>query len=183
MAKKGLGVIRTNVSIPADLKRRMEKAKEPVNWSALAAEAFERKLSELEIKKENPVMAGVIERLRASKQEAESQEYKTGWDAGKKWAEKYAEVPELRRLETWLDDSDIEQGGRYDLVFPEINAFDAAEHLAFAIRPDDQSRSGAKEFWENAVDEALRDEIAQPECLRGFVEGAIDVWNKVKDQL
>jgi len=48
MIKKRVGVTRTNISIPADLKRRMDKVSEGVNWSALACRAFEDKVAEME---------------------------------------------------------------------------------------------------------------------------------------
>jgi hypothetical protein len=138
-------------------------------------------MAEIENKEENPEMSGVIERLRASKQESETQEFQAGWDAGRAWAEKYAEVSELKRLEAWRDDRSKDEC-RYEV--PQGNAFDAAEHLAFALCPGDQSHSGAREFWECAVgDNVPHDDIAQPEFLRGFVEGALDVWDKVKDQI
>ncbi|MHC4179286.1 MAG: hypothetical protein ACYSWU_17370 [Planctomycetota bacterium] len=37
----------TSISVPPDLKRRMDKVKEPVNWSAVACQAFEQKLAEI----------------------------------------------------------------------------------------------------------------------------------------
>jgi hypothetical protein len=39
---------RTSVSVPCDLKRRMEAIGSDINWSNVACEAFERKISELE---------------------------------------------------------------------------------------------------------------------------------------
>jgi hypothetical protein len=185
MAKSQITTVRTTISVRRDLKRRMDKAEEPVNWSGLAAEAFERKLAEIETKKENPLMAEVIERLRVSKRESETQEFQTGWDQGKEWAEKHAEFPELERLANWRNDPHVDQRGRYELTSPGRNAFGPAEHLAFTLQPEDQSRSGAQDFWNRAVkdDAESRENITKPEFLRGFVEGALDVWDKAKDQL
>ncbi len=42
------GATRTNISLPRELKARMDQVKEPVNWSAVAGKAFEAKLLELE---------------------------------------------------------------------------------------------------------------------------------------
>lgn len=47
MAKKPT-TYRQIVSIPANLKERMDKVADQVNWSAVAARAFEEKLKELE---------------------------------------------------------------------------------------------------------------------------------------
>ncbi len=44
---------RINITIPPDLKRRMENVLVNVNWSAVAAEAFERKILEIGLKEPN----------------------------------------------------------------------------------------------------------------------------------
>jgi hypothetical protein len=44
--KKNIG---TMISVPADLKRRMGKVKEGVNWSAVACRAFEKRLDRLAV--------------------------------------------------------------------------------------------------------------------------------------
>ena len=178
MVKNESTTIRTTISVRRDLKRRMDKVKEPVNWSGLASEAFERKLAEIESKKENPIMSDVIERLRTSKRQAESEDYQHGWNLGQEWAEKYASAPELIRLEKWSSEPIY-------AVDEMCNAFTADELLAFSIHPEDQTRSGAKVFWECAIgpDELSQEKLSLPEFLRGFVEGAIDVWDKVKNQI
>jgi hypothetical protein len=52
---------RTTITVPADLKRRMDAVKEEVNWSALAASAFEAKLAEIAKKKEIKKMVNYFE--------------------------------------------------------------------------------------------------------------------------
>jgi PAS domain S-box-containing protein len=47
VANQSGGTVRTTISVPAGLKTRMGSIREPVNWSAVAAGAFERKLNEL----------------------------------------------------------------------------------------------------------------------------------------
>ena len=56
---------RTTISIPPDLKARMEAVDEPVNWSALACRAFEQKLAEIIKRKGSSNMNDVINRLGA----------------------------------------------------------------------------------------------------------------------
>jgi hypothetical protein len=41
---------RTTITIPTHIKERMERFKDKVNWSALASQAFEKKLDEIEDK-------------------------------------------------------------------------------------------------------------------------------------
>ena len=43
-----MGTKRTMISLPADLKERMEKSGDKVNWSAVARKAFEDTLAEVE---------------------------------------------------------------------------------------------------------------------------------------
>jgi len=52
-------------SIPDELKKRMDRVKEPVNWSSLAADAFELKLGEIARRQEEKTLEEVIARLRA----------------------------------------------------------------------------------------------------------------------
>jgi hypothetical protein len=39
---------RTTITVPAELKARMNAVDEKVNWSAVASQAFEQKLDEIE---------------------------------------------------------------------------------------------------------------------------------------
>src|SRR4051812_13093986 len=59
--------IRTNISVPQELKARMEAVAEPVNWSSVACEAFESKLAEITARRGARDMREAIERLRASR--------------------------------------------------------------------------------------------------------------------
>ena len=62
MAKK-TGVTRTSISVLRDLKKRMNKVKEPVNWSGIACRAFEIHLGDITAKKEHKKMSDVIMNL------------------------------------------------------------------------------------------------------------------------
>jgi hypothetical protein len=79
MGKKKPGIYRTTISISADLKRRIDKAGEDVNWSAIAARAFESKLADIAAKKEKKNMDDVIQRLRASRTVLGSDEQDRGY--------------------------------------------------------------------------------------------------------
>src|ERR1035441_5723797 len=89
---------RTTISISDDLKKRMDRIKEPVNWSAVAAQAFELKLGEIAHHRKEKTMEHVIERLRASKIQSGSNAEKQGREVGIGWAKEAAEFNELRRL-------------------------------------------------------------------------------------
>src|SRR2546423_1045044 len=89
---------RMNISIPRDLKERMDQVGQPVNWSQTAAHAFEAKLLGLAAQKETKTMDEVIERLKAAAVLEEKEEYQAGLEAGRAWAREDASPKELRRL-------------------------------------------------------------------------------------
>jgi hypothetical protein len=107
-----------------------------------------------------------IERLRASKARFETEQFQKGKAAGREWAKVEAEYCELRELATFdLDDSDyeIERG--------------TIERL---IDPNDETDPGDWfRFWE-----AHYGRGGNPtECfLRGFIEGATEVYDTVADK-
>ena len=92
---------RTTISVPGDLKARMDRVKEPVNWSALACRAFEAKLAEIAARKENKTMIDVVERLRDSLRNQQGESFNEGYETGRKWAENTATAVQLDRLESF----------------------------------------------------------------------------------
>jgi predicted CopG family antitoxin len=180
---KNMGSTRTTISVPADLRKRMDKVKEPVNWSALACSAFEQKLGEIASKKEKKSMSDVIARLKASKQASDSVVYREGFEAGEDWAKQYAEAAELRRLDHFKKRIETEPVYGWQWFFSEESddnsRFSTADLLANEITGDSMT---AAEFWESAVgpDDAR---LADKEFLRGFAEGAASIWDSVKNQI
>jgi hypothetical protein len=171
---------RTTISMPRQLKEQMDAVTEPVNWSALACRAFEAKLAELAAKKEQKDMKDVITRLRASKRRVEDEHYHQGEKAGREWGESDAEVDELANLQRWY----ARLGRDVDAVFGDDawgRAYSSAELIAFAAWPErDGDRSAAEEFWNQCLgdDANLADD---PQFVKGFVEGALELWDEVKD--
>src|SRR5262249_27023394 len=96
------GVVRTNISLPRELKARMDAAPSSVNWSAVAAQAFEAKLLELESQKEVKSMDDVIARLKAAAELEANEDYQAGFKAGQQWAKEQATPKELRRLAEYI---------------------------------------------------------------------------------
>lgn len=173
---------RTTISIPQDLKTRMDKAGEEVNWSAIAARAFEDKLGEIASRKERLTMADAIERLRASKRRGESASYQKGEKAGMEWAKDSADVKDLQALE----DTREQTGVHWDVYFEndDRSAWGPGELLAFIMVPgDDRDRRDAGEWLESVLGEDS-DELAMDGAfIRGFADGALAFWGEVKDQL
>jgi hypothetical protein len=179
---------RTSISVPPDLKARMDAVDEPVNWSAVACRAFEAKLAEIATRKGVREMKDVVQRLRASQQQAEDKSYKEGFEAGKEWAMREAEAPELRRL------ASLKQRLRHDWEYAmfstdeHTSAYGPAERLLFAVQPDtDGDRQLAAERWAGMLIGCSEDNAERLACdgefVHGFAEGALDVWSEVENQL
>lgn len=66
MANQSGGTVRTTISVPTALKSKMEAISEPVNWSAVAASAFEWKLNELAAKRKQTAESRAAGRGRDS---------------------------------------------------------------------------------------------------------------------
>src|SRR5262249_1746271 len=96
------GATRTNISLPRDLKARMDAVKEAVNWSAIAAHAFEQKLAELNARKKGAKMEDVIARMKAAEEEDSNQAFRAGNEAGEVWARE-RERPKQRRRRQELE--------------------------------------------------------------------------------
>ncbi len=117
----------------------------------------------------------VIERLRESNKRYDERQYQDGLKAGQRWAMHKADAGELRRLErlqgrlendwdTWFQSDDTRAqstAGRFvSEVAPELSAYPG----------------GAREFWETAA----ADEHPEDEFVRGFAEGALEVWDEAQ---
>ena len=146
---------RLNISVPQNLKKRMDKVREPVNWSALACEAFERELGEIASRKETKKMTDVIQRLRASRMKGDSESKRLGREAGQYWAKDRAEAHELERLKRLLagDSTTLKA-----ILQAQDGAYSPGEILFFTISPEnDKDRQSAKDFWEGYSDSEADD--------------------------
>jgi hypothetical protein len=174
---------RTTISMPRQLKEQMEAVTEPVNWSALACRAFEAKLAEIAAKKEQKSMDDVITRLRASMRRVEDEQYRQGEQCGREWVEDLAEADQLIRLERWK----ARAGWEWDQLFSsddQNRAYSMAELCVFEMWPeDDGDRGCARSFWEEALHGDDMSAADDPQFVKGFIEGALDLWNQVKHKL
>lgn len=162
---------RMNIYVSDDLKERMDNAEESANWSQVASRAFEIELGEIAKRKKEKDMNSVIQRLKASKLEFENVSYNGGYQYGREWAENSAEYAELKHAyEIEIDDPlyvDAEDGDD-----------ERAYHIGHMITGDGEK---AWEFWEGVFGEW------QPakdfEFYKGFLDGASEVYEKVKGEL
>ncbi len=159
---------RTNVYVSDELKARMDAVAEPVNWSQVAAAAFEARLAQIVARKGVENMDDVVARLKASKAECESEEHEAGFESGKDWAERQASWRELDRLTTATSESNFWDAGGDSVNWPRL--------VLVAMNPaaDDWRASDISDFWKDQCD-------ADPslDWLGGFCDGALEVFNEV----
>jgi hypothetical protein len=171
-----------SIYVPADLKRRMDKTKEAVNWSSLACAAFEMKLGEIAAKKKEKDMEDVIQRLRAAALEEGAEAYSAGVAQGQAWARDFAKPSQLKRLSSQMrdfgDDWDRYMEGESDYTEAELLAFDILGNLE-----DGHDRADAAAFWRESLGADSAEQVADDEFLRGFVEGSLDIWRQVQRRL
>jgi hypothetical protein len=123
----------------------------------------------------------VITRLRASKRRMEDEHYQEGQKAGRAWAEATAEAGELQRLENWQ----AKTRSNWDSLFTKDtrSAWSVAELMVFTVRPDnDEIHVAAEEFWEFELGDNVS-AADNPQFVKGFIDGALDLWYEVKEQL
>jgi len=203
------GFARTTISIPSILKEEMEAVASKENWSAIAAEAFRRRLIELKAEKEGKSMDEVITRMKAAAELEANQDYQEGHQMGEKWAKGKATPRQLRRLQALMDDpkcslSDwlnyvaadgmtIERMNELadnPLIAPQLAAAGAnpfsgpmktgiGQALCWRLFPDRGSdRDETEGFWLSVLNRRQH-AIEIHDFARGFVEGALGVWEKV----
>ncbi|MCW8129381.1 MAG: hypothetical protein KIS92_03270 [Planctomycetota bacterium] len=120
-------------------------------------------------------MQDIITRLRASKQENDMKKREGSRQDGRVWAEQDAEHAELEALAAAFSDPE----NRFE--DNDHTAYSAGERFFFAICPDqDGDREAANCFWESQIPDAqhLADNAA---WVNGFIDGALEVWEEVKD--
>jgi hypothetical protein len=190
MAKKQKPTtFRTTISIPFGLKQRMDAAGATVNWSAIAARAFEEKLGEIASMKEKTNMGDLVQKLRAAKARVENAEHVAGQEAARQFFRRSANSPErateLIEEATRLERYQERCGHDWDGLFEEQpnNAYGVAERLYFVLHPErDGDRGGSTEFWEFVL---RHDTTAahDPNFVRGFADGLLAAWDEVKEKL
>jgi hypothetical protein len=180
------GVIRVNISIARGLKSRMDAVTVPVNWSAVAAQAFEAKLLELASKKEVGSMEDVIARLKASAELEDKDDFQAGFAAGERWAKQTARPKQLRRLEEYIEGCAAGDIDWFDVGSPRWKApWGATGRFALAVLGldgDVADRGAAEAFWRSALGTDA-ERINDPDFFRGFGEGAEALWEAVRDEL
>src|SRR5262249_3480669 len=150
------GVVRANISVPKGLKARMDAEAASVNWSAVAAAAFEAKLQELASRKEAKTLDDVVARLKAAAELEASADYQDGLEAGRRWARQVARPKELRRVAEYLKRCAAETGPKVEWWDVDHSGwpapFGATDYFVFQAQPSrGADRDAAHVFWREAL--------------------------------
>jgi hypothetical protein len=176
MAKPG-GVVRMNISIPAELRKQMDGVPGSVNWSAVAAGAFRDKVERLLARRKGAMKKeDVIARLKLADERDDDEAWTDGEEAGERWAQRKATPKQLRRLDEKFDrelfsgvpDAYGWAGVLYGLI--------VGEHHGDEMQ--------IRAYWESVLgdgDDALR--IENESFAEGFVEGALKEWQSLKEEI
>jgi hypothetical protein len=158
---------RITLYVPDDLKERMNQAGDSINWSEVVRPAINVALATFKHRKEQ-TMETVIERLRASREESRERDQIGGTEAGRQWARDHATFDELKRLAAaWKQIP----AGLGDQQYAEV----------FFRAVDPEREMTTEELREYCFgDEQVN--VSDP-YVSGFFEGAVDVFEDVKDEL
>lgn len=157
---------RMTMWVTDDLEARMDTVK-GVNWSKVAADAFERKLKERD-------MGAVIRRLRETLDEDFEKAMLAGYAAGWDWACETATADQLKRCTS----IDHESFRREPLVAYRRVHLVAAYVYNLSLEDDEIYKASVRMLGE---DEAMYgdDDV----YLEAFISGAIDVWDDLHKAL
>ena len=147
---------RVNVSVPDEMKERMDALGDRVNWSEAARAAFEREIAAATMPVD-PNLDQVIERLRVSKAESHQLDLLRVRNNGREWAKLRAPYNDLRAV------------GKLRLT-----GHGYAGQVDHALGISDYNES----LWFDGTGETPSDEYVE-----AFVEGAKDVWREVADKI
>jgi hypothetical protein len=156
---------RVSIYVQDELKSRMDRIGESVNWSEVVRPAILSEIASHEHRK-GANMTTVIDRLRASKEKYVQEVAGAGKGAGRAWAADKADYRDLKRIAA------IEE--------PQYDSDDwALTALWHALDPEHQLDG---EEMANHLRVENEDDLTE-EFARGFIEGAREIFEEVEDQI
>jgi hypothetical protein len=172
--KKRRGFVRTTISLPAELRRRMKSCGEDVNWSAVAARAFAAEVARINTQKDDVRLEDVVARLRSTQGHSRSELFHHGRMQGEKWAQRQATAAELHRLWAARRDANRKTGTNAENWLSSVDdKHTAAEVLSKIVGREKTPLPGSE-------GEKL---MKSSEYVHGFAAGAIHIWKHVAKKL
>jgi hypothetical protein len=156
---------RLSIYVTDELKARMDDVGDDVNWSEVVRPAIQSAIA-IHQQRRSPSMTNAVERLRASKQEAEREDSEAGKAAGRHWAQHHASYKELRRVSE-IDPNPSDENADWTNLKGAIDPDDELDHRGF--------------LCEIGLDE--QGEEVSGKYLAGFIEGAKEFFDEVKHKL
>jgi hypothetical protein len=183
-AKKLRTTVHITVSVSAELRQRMRSCREPVNWSAIASQAFEAELARKNLQSGESNIQDVIHRLRGTQREIGGEAFQRGAAMGTSWAERQATVPELQCLYAEYRKRKSEHGGCFENWLTNDSSLSAADVFVKIIRPHaDENAGSGHECLGHGFPNGRESMVQSDEFVHGFAAGAINIWKHVKDSL
>lgn len=180
--------VRMTISIPADVRKRMDRCPKSVNWSAVAAEAFSVEADRHLSNKRKFTMSKVdLARLKKSLEDSESESYRDGRGEGFEWASKYADAVQLRRLQRYRETNDevweAHFNGDSSVAFNHLGPLGSIAAAAISRTPMEVDQRDTDEFYENTLGDDADGYLEDGEYMRGFFEGAIEAWQQAEAEM
>ena len=178
-------VPKLGIYVPDNRLRDVEKWRETLNFSEVFWRAFDaevdRRVQEKKITRE---INQVVERMRELKREqsrALSWRFREGHKAGRDWARAIAKPDQLNRLAARFESrlaEDVYPWQQY-LFGPDRDP--PADILEVVLgRQPNQKAVGV--FWASVLGADRSDpRLHDADFLHGFLAGAVELWNEVKD--
>jgi hypothetical protein len=167
---------RMTITIPPDVKAQMDQVHEQVNWSAVASEAFQRKVVEIRNRRTKTMSRKeLIEKLRASSA-ADPIGYEAGHARGRRWVEET--LPPARLLRNLAR--------RSDKIFDRSEDGPGVFQGYCRVLAREATQGGAPSelnAFLDGIDGETKSALDHEDFVRGFVAGALEVWEEVKDEL
>jgi hypothetical protein len=164
----------------------MDAVSDRVNWSSVAARAFENELAQLNARKKGATVDDAIARLRAAEEEDSNEELQRGIICGKGWAITLARPRHLKRLMAFFEEHIALRGSTAVACVEALTgrAEDLGRLLAEIIEPAlrDCEDQDVDAFWERNV-AGGRATINDEDFAAGFIDGATEIWAEVEKKL
>jgi hypothetical protein len=188
--KKAESFVRMTISIPAGVRKSMDRCSTKVNWSAVAAEAFSAAaVRHSQVKRSLKVITTDVARLRNSLEDLQTSSYRDGREAGFEWAAKYAEAIELKRLERYRVEFDEVWDKHFcgpedgQVKFIPLGPIGSIVEDMIGMRGEADYGNDIEPFLEGALGEQHEDLTENGGYMHGFFEGALEAWYQAKEQM
>jgi hypothetical protein len=187
MAKSEAGFARTTITVPSNIKARMDAIGASENWSAIASKAFEHRLLELESTRMTDTIDEVAQRLKASLELEEKEDYQAGLAAGTKWASRHAKAIHLKRLAQAIDESGFSVKEQAGVCLNGSNNGVGAWLIAVIGPNKERDRKEVDYLISTMIDvdrtETAAEQMENEQFATGFITGALDIWEQAQSRM